>query len=362
MDRALTLSTTILGHERLLRRATASAYPAIVETETGGILVRAKASPLAITIDSPPFQGSHILDPAMLAGGPVNLVAPAIAGTALVGETLHVTPGLWSHDGLLAAPVLTWQWLRDGVPIAGATGNSLVLTSADAGQAISVTEPARDAHGAAVAVSAPLTLPAALVATQRARAAGSTAVRTFAGLDLGAPAATRDIVVLAAAIGAPGATITSVKVAGIAATRLAQTGSGGTGMVCVGAYLARVPAGSLGDVELLTSANTAAQHVGLFRGQALRLADSATAAITNAGSASMALQAGRAGGKVLAFAADNNGTAFDWTGGTELYDEDIQTGKFVSAAMGDVGPDGRAGCTARRVSGSGQIAGLMIAF
>lgn len=43
--------------------------------------------------------------------------APTITGTAKVGRVLSATPGAWSADGLS----FTYQWLRDGQPIAGAT-------------------------------------------------------------------------------------------------------------------------------------------------------------------------------------------------------------------------------------------------
>ena len=375
MGKAFLVNAQILGTERVGRKpvpvppsppAPVQTWPLIDETEIGDILVQAGAEPLTVTLDSAPYQGSYVLDPSSLAAGPVNLEPPAIVGAAMVGQTLTVKPGLWSHDGSLSTPTLAWQWLRDGTAIAGATGMDYVTTSADAGKAIGVAETAQDAHGTGRAVSASLAIPAApaalLVHTQHAKASGTTSARIFAGMDLGTPAATRDIVVLAAAMGSAGATITAVKVAGVAATKLTQTLSGGTGLVCIGAWLAHIPAGTSGDVQLLTSSGTTVQHAALFRGEGLMLADSATAAIGNGGTAAMTIQAGRPGGKVLAFVANNNGTAFDWTGGTELYDEDIQTGKFVSAAFGDVDQAGRASLSASRVSGAGQIAGLMIAF
>ena len=376
MGKAFLVNAQILGAERVGRKpvpvpvpppAPVQTWPLIDETEIGDILVQAGAEPLTVTVDSAPYQGSYVLDPAALSVAPVNLVPPAIAGTAAAGQILTAVPGLWSHDGTGVTPTLAWQWLRDGGQIAGAANGSYTLTSADAGKAISVAETAKDAHGTRQAVSAPLAIPAAsaelLTHTQRAKATGTTTMRIFSGLDLGLPAATRDILVLVAAIGSAGAEISAVKVAGISATKLAQTLSGGTGLVCIAAYLARVPSGTVGDVELLTTANTAAQHIALFRGEALTLADSATAAISgNGSSATMAITAGRANGKVLAFAANNNGTAFNWTSATELYDEDIQIGKFVSAAFSDVDENGRASVTASRVSGTGQIAGLMIAI
>ena len=59
---------------------------------------------------------------------------PTIAGTAKVGSTLTVKPGVWAP-----APVaLQYQWMRGGTPIAGAVKATYVLTAADAGAAITV--------------------------------------------------------------------------------------------------------------------------------------------------------------------------------------------------------------------------------
>ena len=60
--------------------------------------------------------------------------APTISGTATVGSTLTVTPGTWSPTA-----TLTYQWLRDGVAITGATSNTYVLVAADSGHKITVT-------------------------------------------------------------------------------------------------------------------------------------------------------------------------------------------------------------------------------
>lgn len=57
----------------------------------------------------------------------IKQVAPRVTGTAVVGKTLQVGNGSWwpvpqTHQ---------YQWLRDGQPIAGATGKSYKLTTAD---------------------------------------------------------------------------------------------------------------------------------------------------------------------------------------------------------------------------------------
>ncbi|MBD8677933.1 hypothetical protein [Sphingomonas sp. CFBP 13720] len=62
--------------------------------------------------------------------GPTNSAPPAIAGTPEVGQTLtRTTAGTYS-----ATPTsVEGQWRRDSNPIAGATGTTYVVTSADAG-------------------------------------------------------------------------------------------------------------------------------------------------------------------------------------------------------------------------------------
>jgi hypothetical protein len=51
---------------------------------------------------------------------------PTVSGTARVGATLTADPGTWDEG-----TTLSYQWLRDGSPIAGATGPSHVLAAAD---------------------------------------------------------------------------------------------------------------------------------------------------------------------------------------------------------------------------------------
>lgn len=86
---------------------------------------------------------------AAAADPPVNTTPPAITGQAVFGQVLQADAGAWTPpDGL----TFTYQWLRDGGTIAGATGPSLTLTLADLGALISVTVTATDA--ASVSTSA----------------------------------------------------------------------------------------------------------------------------------------------------------------------------------------------------------------
>ncbi len=64
--------------------------------------------------------------------------APAITGTAQVGETLLADPsGIADADGLDDA-TFTYQWIAGGLDIDGATGSSYTLTEADQGLSIQV--------------------------------------------------------------------------------------------------------------------------------------------------------------------------------------------------------------------------------
>lgn len=80
---------------------------------------------------------------------PVNTALPSITGTPTVGQTLTAVDGSWS-----GGPTLTRQWRRNGAAIAGATGSTYLLVSADLGASISVTVTATNIAGSTSATSA----------------------------------------------------------------------------------------------------------------------------------------------------------------------------------------------------------------
>lgn len=80
---------------------------------------------------------------------PVNSVAPAITGTATVGQTLYLSTGTWSNT----PDIYTRIWKRDGVVIAGATGATYVLVEDDEGAIISASVKATNLGVSAVANS-----------------------------------------------------------------------------------------------------------------------------------------------------------------------------------------------------------------
>ena len=85
-----------------------------------------------------------------IAGPPVDVTPPSISGATESGDTLTVIPGTWIG---FPVPVLTYQWLSNGTPIVGATNNTYLLSNADIGNLISVTETATNTSGSANATS-----------------------------------------------------------------------------------------------------------------------------------------------------------------------------------------------------------------
>ena len=91
------------------------------------------------------------------AGAPVNTAAPAIAGTARVGETLTASTGSWTGS----PTSFGFQWLRCNqsgescVDIPAATGGTYVVTSSDVASTIRVRVTASNGSGSATATSAP---------------------------------------------------------------------------------------------------------------------------------------------------------------------------------------------------------------
>ena len=70
--------------------------------------------------------------------------AVTISGTATEDQVLTASNTLTDADGLGA---ITYQWLRDGSDIVGATSSTYTLGDADVGAAISVMASYTDGHG-----------------------------------------------------------------------------------------------------------------------------------------------------------------------------------------------------------------------
>jgi hypothetical protein len=88
--------------------------------------------------------------PAWQQGLPANVTLPVITGTATVGSTLHCSTGSWNYSGL----AYTYQWLRAGANIAGATANNYTVTTPDKTFTLSCAVTATNAKGSVSATSA----------------------------------------------------------------------------------------------------------------------------------------------------------------------------------------------------------------
>ena len=62
---------------------------------------------------------------------PVDSTSPGLAGTPAVGQTLTCSTGTWAGT---PAPTFTYQWLRNGQPISGATDAAYLVQAGDLGR------------------------------------------------------------------------------------------------------------------------------------------------------------------------------------------------------------------------------------
>ncbi|MCT2085496.1 S8 family serine peptidase [Microbacterium enclense] len=87
---------------------------------------------------------------------PVAVEAPTVTGTAKLGRTLTATPGTWDP----AEVTTTFQWLRAGEPIEGATASTYRVKREDVGAVLSVrvtaTSPATGLTGRADSAGVPV--------------------------------------------------------------------------------------------------------------------------------------------------------------------------------------------------------------
>lgn len=86
---------------------------------------------------------------------PFNTIAPVVSGTNTVGSILTTTNGTWSGS----LPITyTYQWLRNGSNIGGATSSTYTLVTADTSNVVSCRVTATNSVGNANATSNSLTI------------------------------------------------------------------------------------------------------------------------------------------------------------------------------------------------------------
>jgi hypothetical protein len=90
------------------------------------------------------------VEPALPAA-PTATSPPVITGAPVVGQTLSSTTGVFAGEEI----VYTYEWLRDGTPITGATVSTYTQTGADEGHKLSVRVKATNGGGQATQTSTP---------------------------------------------------------------------------------------------------------------------------------------------------------------------------------------------------------------
>lgn len=137
-----------------------AALPAI-ETSTEGVTtVSGDFDALVIDATNDDYDGTFPVTEADFAGGrAVNLIPPKILYSGgpdviLDGTVFTRQAGLWAWYAS-ASPVISGQWHRDGVPIAGATAETYAKTAADDGAGLQWIEAEGDRIAASPIVRIP---------------------------------------------------------------------------------------------------------------------------------------------------------------------------------------------------------------
>lgn len=112
------------------------------------MVVQSEAAPLDLTLTQPgEWAATYQADIANLAGGPINLAPPSIAGDFSAGQTLTAKGGLWIYDTGEGPIAQSWQWRVNGADISGATQPSYTVQAGDVGQVLTVAETQTDSAG-----------------------------------------------------------------------------------------------------------------------------------------------------------------------------------------------------------------------
>jgi hypothetical protein len=106
---------------------------------------------------------------------PASTAAPALMGTAAVGQVLTCSQGSWLHE----PTYLLYQWLRNGTVIAGQTGTTYTLQAADQDRSITCSVTAGNGAGATIATSKAVVIPVPLAVFAGVKVKGTVASVTL---------------------------------------------------------------------------------------------------------------------------------------------------------------------------------------
>jgi hypothetical protein len=135
--------------------------PKYISQYFSGQISQATANPVAVTAGATtPGVGA-----AMVPSAPHNTAVPVISGASAVGSQLSCSSGSWTGEAFLRLSLgwpltspFSYQWLRDGAPIAGATTDAYVIQATDVGHGFICEVLAATEAGSASARSAAFTV------------------------------------------------------------------------------------------------------------------------------------------------------------------------------------------------------------
>jgi len=159
-DYQVTVTSLTTGASMASGTTVASGFAATATFPTGSYAWRVTARDASGAAMST-AQSTFTVDSALVAVSPVRIEAPT--GTA-VGATFTSVAPVWNQPDV----TMTYQWLRDGANITGATGTTYTLTAADFGKAISlrvIGKKSSFADGSSVSEPIGATAGGALIAT-----------------------------------------------------------------------------------------------------------------------------------------------------------------------------------------------------
>lgn len=138
------------------------------------------ANPVTAAVDTT----TSGINAAMVPSAPFNTAAPAISGTPTVGSVLSCSNGSWTGDpeltlspGWPLSSTFSYQWLRDGVAVPGATSSTYPVQAADVGHGLvcEVTVTNVAGHTSARSASLAVILPAVTLSSSKIAVSGGLA-------------------------------------------------------------------------------------------------------------------------------------------------------------------------------------------
>jgi uncharacterized protein YjbI with pentapeptide repeats len=127
-DSGVSLSYQWLRDGSPISGATSATYVLVGSDFSHQVSVSVTGSSIGYTSSTQTSSASAVTQGTM-----ISTPVPVVSGSAAVSSTLTVNPGVWDPG-----VTLSYQWLRDGLPISGATLQTYQLIPADLGQLVSV--------------------------------------------------------------------------------------------------------------------------------------------------------------------------------------------------------------------------------